>query len=611
MDKFPISLRSAVALALLGSGATLYSPNAAALTAYALGGNALIEFDTSQPASANAARPITGLIAGDQLVAIDVRPQNGYLYGLGYNPTAGTVQIYAISQRSALATAIGTAVSFVDAGGAPQRVGVDANTRFGMDFNPTVDRIRVVTDNGQNFRLNPNTGAAIDANAGAAGVQMDGALNGAATRVDATAYTNNAQNATVTTQYAIDAASDTLYIQNPPNNGTLGSAQALTLAGAALAIDGANGFDIAPGVNTMTGGMPVASGSGFLLATVGGVTQLYGVDLVTGNATALGVLGGGSSAVQGLAVHAESSPGSLPAFALREDGAQLLRFATATPGTSVAVNIAGVGAGEVLVGFDLRPATGQLYGLGVNAAADTATLYLIDPQVASVTAIGTPGSIAYVDALGAPIDLPVAAGGYGLDFNPQVDRLRITTGSGLNLRINPITGTAIDGDAGTAGVNPDGAINGLPGGSTGISAVAYTNAFGGAAATTQYTIDAASGTLFIQNPPNAGTQTQPQLINTVSGALIFGAVSGFDIPPAVRVASGGSAAEGSGFAILGQSGVIVVGGSNFYRINLADGFATALGNVGSGEVFAGLAIGDGPQPNGVLSDGFEDPPPTP
>ena len=60
------------------------------------------------------------------------------------------------------------------------------------------------------------------------------------------------------------------------------------------------------------------------------------------------------------------------------------------------------------------------------------------------------------------------------------------------------------------GINPDGAINGLPMGSTGVSAAAYTNSFGQpliGGVTTLYTLDAASNMLFIQNPPNAGTQT--------------------------------------------------------------------------------------------------------
>ena len=38
-----------------------------------------------------ATQAVSGIAAGDTLVAIDVRPQNNRLYGLGYNSVAGTV----------------------------------------------------------------------------------------------------------------------------------------------------------------------------------------------------------------------------------------------------------------------------------------------------------------------------------------------------------------------------------------------------------------------------------------------------------------------------------------------------------------------------------------
>ena len=52
--------------------------------------------------------------------------------------------------------------------GAPAFTPALSGTAFGFDFNPTVDRIRVVSDTGQNLRLNPDTGAV---------AAVDGALN--------------------------------------------------------------------------------------------------------------------------------------------------------------------------------------------------------------------------------------------------------------------------------------------------------------------------------------------------------------------------------------------------------------------------------------------------
>lgn len=139
--------------------------------AFALSDNTLIGIETDTPATPSAAIPIVGLAVGDTLVDIDIRPQNGFLYGLGYNSAAGSVTLYSLSHRTGAATPITPATPnafFAADGTTPVRVGVDASTRIGIDFNPLVDRLRVVTSNGQNFRLDPNSGAYVDGNMGAA-----------------------------------------------------------------------------------------------------------------------------------------------------------------------------------------------------------------------------------------------------------------------------------------------------------------------------------------------------------------------------------------------------------------------------------------------------------
>ena len=184
---------------------------------------------------------------------------------------------------------------------------------------------------------------------------------------------------------------------------------------------------------------------------------------------------------------------------------------------------------------------------------------------------------------------------YGFDFNPTVDRIRVTTGTGLNFRVNPNNGAAVDGDNGgaggsVAGTNPDGAINGQ---ALGVSAAAYTNSFGQSltgGATTLYTLDAATDGLYIQNPANAGTQTN-QLALTPDGNLInfidFTDVTGFDIPAGVRVTSSGAVASGFGYASL------VVGNvTNLYKINLTTGVTALIRPAATG--LSGLALGDSP-----------------
>jgi len=362
----------------------------------------------------------------------------------------------------------------------------------------------------------------------------------------------------------------------------------VTLNGKPFDFGNATGFDIAAGVNAPASGMPVAGGDAYALLEAGGRTGLYRIDLTTGAATFVGTLADGKVPSLGLAINHNYL--GFPSVALTADGSQLIRFNTFTVGTipGATVTVTGLAAGEALVGIDYRPATGQLYGLGVNAGANTATLYLIDPQLGTATPAvpGTAGAIALVDATGAPVDLP--AGGYGFDFNPTVDRIRVVTGSGLNFRLNPNTGTAVDGNTAVAGTQPDAGINGL--GVTGIGGTAYTNGFGQSltgGVTSQYGLDPISDTLFIQTPPNTGTQTQPVPITLDGARLDFTEVSGFDIPAGVRVTASGTPAAGRAFAVL-----TVNGAPGYYQIDLATGAATFLGAAPT--ALGGVALGDAP-----------------
>lgn len=549
---------------------------------YALRNNTLIAFDTTNPDATQPALTVSGLAAGQTLVGIDFRPQNGKLYGLATNG-AGSVQLYVISTQTGVATAVGSAGSLT--------AGAITGTNFGFDFNPTVDRIRVVTDTGFNFRINPNTGAIVDSDPVTAGVQPDGTVNGASTTVDATAYTNNAPNVTATTQYTLDAVNNRLLIQNPPNSGTQTTPLPITLNGAPLDFTAANGFDIPSGVNVNTSNTQ-ATGQALAALTVGGSTGLYTIELSTGAATLVGPVGAGTGPVQGVAIQSEVAAGGTPVIGLDATG-NLVRFNSATPGTVTTTAITGLTAGETLVGIDFRPATGQLFGLAVNATANTGTVVLLDPQTGAATPIGTPGSVALVDASGNPVDLP--ASGYGFDFNPTVDRIRVVTSTGLNFRLNPNTGAPVDGDNGQAagsvtGTNPDGPISG---GTTSVDATAYTNSFAqvtGSTATTQYTLDSASNRLFIQNPPNAGPQTSPLPITLNGAPLDFTAVNGFDIPSGVRVATSNSPASGQGLAAL-----TVGGTTGLYKINLGTGAATFVGAIGAGTTgLSGLTVADAP-----------------
>lgn len=174
---------------------------------------------------------ITGVNAGERLVGIDVRPATNQLFAAGDSST-----IYVVDPQSGQATPIGQAFSPI----------VDGNL-LGFDFNPTVDRIRVVDDAGQNLRLNPDTGQ-IGKNAETGALTIDGFtayaggdINaGARPTLSGAGYTNSVANAESTMLYVIDTAQDTLAIQDPPNDGVL-----WTVGSLGVDFDGPVGFDIA------------------------------------------------------------------------------------------------------------------------------------------------------------------------------------------------------------------------------------------------------------------------------------------------------------------------------------------------------------------------------
>ena len=465
---------------------------AAAITAFGLSNaNQIVTFDTNTPSTPLSVVAITGLESGETALGIDVRPATGQLYLLG-----STSRIYVIDPVTGAATAVGAAFT-------PSLSG----TAFGFDFNPTVDRIRVVSDTGQNLRLNPDTGAV---------AAVDGALNPGAPRVVGSAYTNNVAGATTTTLYAIDAATDQLLIQNPPNNGTLAPV-------GPLGVDTGDdvGFDITAN-----------DGVAFATLTIGGTTRLHRIDLVTGTATQVGVAFAAT-----LRDFALLSRG-VPMVALR-NGTELARFHSATPGTILgAVTVTGLQPAETLVGIDVRPADGQLYGVG-----STSRLYLLN----AITGAATP--------IGPAFPTVLSGTSFGVDFNPMVDRLRIVSDAGQNLRINPNNGAIAGVDT---ALNPAGTV----------VAAAYFNSVDGTGSTVLYDIDAASDQLLIQNPPNGGV---------VSGVGPLGVNASTDVAFDI------SPLDNTAFAALNVGGV-----TGLYTINLVTGAAAPIGTIGTGTPVNGL-----------------------
>jgi len=253
---------------------------------YTITGTNLNTYDATGPAVAFASTPITGLTAGDVVMGMDFRPANGALVVLTNN--AGTGRLYTLSVSSGVATLLSTLAADPADATAPY-TGL-AGASFGTDFNPVPDRLRVVSDTGQNLRINVDTGA----------TTTDGALNGATASIQASGYTNAFAGATSTTLYGINGATDSLYTQVPPNDGTL------VLTGT-LGVDTSNliGLDIL----TNNGNL---SNTAYAALQVGGSTSLYTVSLTSGAASLVGTLGVGGLPIQGFAVRA-GAPGGLGA----------------------------------------------------------------------------------------------------------------------------------------------------------------------------------------------------------------------------------------------------------------------------------------------------------
>lgn len=250
---------------------------------------ALLRLQARHPSRPLARLPLKGLAPGEHLLGIDYRVARGVLYGLGSQG-----RLYTIDADSGQASPV-----------ANEPVRLVSGKRYGVDFNPAVDRIRVVSDTGGNMRLHPDSGKAIDGNPAQDGVQADAALQyldgdaqaGRQPGIVAAAYTYNPRNDKLTTLYGIDADAGTLVVQGSredeslfvsPDKGGLRTVGSLGLPGWDViglqpggqgygAIQQAS-FDISDVKNVA------------LLAArqkLGG-TQLYEVNLQTGKATRLG-----------------------------------------------------------------------------------------------------------------------------------------------------------------------------------------------------------------------------------------------------------------------------------------------------------------------------------
>ena len=215
------------------------------------------------------------------------------------------------------------------------------------------------------------------------------------------------------------------------------------------------------------------------------------------------------------------------------DGKSIVTIDPATRKVASKADIKGAGP---ILGIDVRPADGMIYGV-----AGDGSIVTIDAKSGQAT----PKS--KLSEMLKPGVTPT------IDFNPVADRLRVMGSDGTSLRVNVDDGKVTvdgshkykDGDA-NAGKTPK------------VVAGAYSNSVKGTKATTLYNIDATTGALVTQAPPNDG------VLNTI-GSLGM-AVSG---PVAFNIVNSGEDKN---------DGWLVAGGS-LYSVDIKTGKATMVGKI--------------------------------
>jgi Domain of unknown function (DUF4394) len=192
--------------------------------------------------------------------------------------------------------------------------------------------------------------------------------------------------------------------------------------------------------------------------------------------------------------------------------------------------------GASLIGFDVRPADGKLYGITLDGAIVT-----VDPKTGK-----------WIKRSQLSEALPKGAT-FAVDFNPVADRMRVLSSTSISLRVNVEDGkVTVDGSLKYADADAN------KGKAPKVTAAAYSNSYAGAKETALYDIDAASGTLARQTPPNEGIlNTLGRLATKVDGTIAF------DI-----------SSDGKG----GNTGWLLAG-SMLYTVDITTGMTKSMGKV--------------------------------
>lgn len=231
--------------------------------------------------------------------------------------------------------------------------------------------------------------------------------------------------------------------------------------------------------------------------------------------------------------------------------------------------IKGLQPGESILGIDYRVSKDTLYALGSSGR-----LYTLNEDTAQLTPVGA-----------APFAVKLEGMQFGFDFNPTVDRIRVDSHTGQNLRLHPDTGAVVDSNPNMDGVQIDGALSYASGDAhfgkkPSVVGAAYSYNKADPKITTNFALDAATGALVTQGSregvipmvsPNTG-----QLFSVGKLGVNFDDAA-FDIQALSDVA----------FAALSGK---ELRGTRWYTIDLKTGAASFVGTIGTSEPIRAMAL---------------------
>ncbi|GFE81289.1 hypothetical protein GCM10011487_32890 [Steroidobacter agaridevorans] len=513
--------------------------------------NRLMSFNSATPGTGSAVA-IAGLRANENIVGFDLRPGGspaGQLIAVGNQGG-----VYTVDPNSGTATLKSSMVA--DPSDTSDPYTALSGTRVSIDVNNVVDQLRIVSNSGQNLRVNMDTGATFtDTPLTVAGLRNIGVVE--------VAYTNNFSSACRTTVYYLDTTDDRLLTSANASGGVLTTVGPLTVNA------GIGGFDISTA--------PDGTQSAIAALSVGNVTSLYTIDLNTGAATLVAGIGGLNSGetVLGLArpVPTTTPPQPVGELLALTEGNGLASFNSSLPGklcTNATIN--GLQGNETVVGVDTRPADRNVYALTsagrlytVNAATGTVALK------ATLTASSSDSTSPFTGLDGGNITV---------DVSPVADGLRVLSSNGMNLRVLFDTGETFTDDR----LNPSGSS---------VTAAAYTNSFAGTGTSTLYVIDTANDRLMIQGrAPSTPVAGDLQPVGPLGITGDVQTVAGLDI----------NAINNNAFAALNVGTATT---SDLYSIDLTTGAATRIGPIGSTARIRALTHSNVPQATllGITNDG--------